>query len=115
MLPSSVIAASTTKPPAILCRRVRAMDIKGEIPELVNLTYLWNLDLEQNYLTGPFPAFLANLTNLQYLGVGANKLTGPVPKEIGNLLNLVQLSFHTTNINGTLPEELGNLRQLQEL
>ncbi|KAJ4763489.1 Leucine-rich repeat transmembrane protein kinase [Rhynchospora pubera] len=96
--------------------RVYALDVVGTIPdELQNLTYLTNLDLGQNYLTGPLPAFIGNLSRMQYMTFGVNALSGPVPKELGNLGNLVSLGLGTNNFNGSIPDEFGNLTSLQQL
>jgi Leucine-rich repeat (LRR) protein len=96
--------------------KVYALDKTGEIPEeLANLTYLFDLNLGQNYLTGPIPAFLGKLTRMQYLSLGINKLSGPIPKELGNLQKLISLSFSSNSLNGTLPPELGNLTALEQL
>ncbi|KAJ0975922.1 hypothetical protein J5N97_017887 [Dioscorea zingiberensis] len=100
----------------IIRLKVYALDVVGTIPdELQNLTYLNNLNLNQNYLTGPLPEFIGNLTDMQYLTVGTNALSGSIPKEIGNLKSLIVLSFGTNNFSGPLPPELGNLSNLEQL
>ncbi|GMY33351.1 probable LRR receptor-like serine/threonine-protein kinase At1g56140 isoform X3 [Fagus crenata] len=96
--------------------RVYAQDVAGVIPqELWNLTFLFNLDLGQNYLTGNLSASIGNLYRMQYLSLGINALSGTLPKELGNLTNLLSLSFSTNNFTGSLPSELGNLVKLQQL
>ncbi|GMY33353.1 probable LRR receptor-like serine/threonine-protein kinase At1g56140 isoform X1 [Fagus crenata] len=96
--------------------RVYAQDVVGVIPqELWNLTFLFNLDLGQNYLTGNLSASIGNLYRMQYLSLGINALSGTLPKELGNLTNLLSLSFSTNNFTGSLPSELGNLVKLQQL
>ncbi|XP_019710848.1 probable LRR receptor-like serine/threonine-protein kinase At1g56130 isoform X2 [Elaeis guineensis] len=96
--------------------RVYALDVEGTIPEeLQNLTYLKDLDLSQNYLTGPLPAFIGNLTELQYFTVGTNALSGTIPKELGKLQKLISLGVGANNFSGSLPSELGNLSNLQQL
>uniref|UniRef100_A0A0D9W9G9 non-specific serine/threonine protein kinase n=1 Tax=Leersia perrieri TaxID=77586 RepID=A0A0D9W9G9_9ORYZ len=42
---------------------------------------------EENYFTGPLPAFIGELTSLNYITVGINALSGPIPKELGNPTN----------------------------
>ncbi|XP_047063674.1 probable LRR receptor-like serine/threonine-protein kinase At1g56140 [Lolium rigidum] len=79
------------------------------------LTALTNLNLAQNYLTGPLPSFMGELTNMEYMSLGINALSGPVPKELGNLTNLIVLSFGSNNFSGSLPSELGNLAKLEQL
>ncbi|THU45434.1 hypothetical protein C4D60_Mb02t17900 [Musa balbisiana] len=96
--------------------RVHAMDVKGEIPdELQNLTYLFNLDLNQNYLTGPLPAFIGSLTKLQYLTFGANALSGSIPKELGKLTSLISLYINSCGASGEFPSTISGLSSLQEL
>ncbi|XP_030967402.1 probable LRR receptor-like serine/threonine-protein kinase At1g56140 isoform X1 [Quercus lobata] len=96
--------------------RVYALNVVGVIPdELWTLTFLSNLNLAQNYLTGNLSASIANLTRMQYLSFAANALSGTIPKELGNLTNLLSLSFLGNNFTGSLPSELGNLVKLEQL
>ncbi|XP_042510119.1 probable LRR receptor-like serine/threonine-protein kinase At1g56140 isoform X2 [Macadamia integrifolia] len=96
--------------------KVYALEAAGTIvDELMNLTYLQNLDLRQNYFTGPLPKFIGNLTQMQYLSVGINALSEELPKELGNLNNLLSLSFSSNEFSGPLPHKLGNLTKLQQL
>ncbi|KAL6329824.1 hypothetical protein AAG906_037536 [Vitis piasezkii] len=96
--------------------KVYALDVVGVIPdELWNLAFLTNLDLRQNYLTGPLSASIGNLTSMQYLSVGINALSGELPKELGQLTDLRTLAFGTNNFSGSLPSEIGNLGKLEQL
>ncbi|RVX02517.1 putative LRR receptor-like serine/threonine-protein kinase [Vitis vinifera] len=82
-------------------KKVYALDVVGVIPdELWNLTFLTNLNLGQNYLTGPLSASIGNLTRMQYLyyvsfvifsAFGTNNFSGSLPSELGNLVKLEQL------------------------
>ncbi|KAJ0508718.1 putative protein kinase RLK-Pelle-DLSV family [Helianthus annuus] len=96
--------------------KVIGMNAAGPIPEgLWTLTYLINLNLNQNYLTGSLSPSIGNLTRMQWMTFGANALSGPVPAELGRLTDLRSLAFDTNNFSGSLPPELGNLRRLQQL
>ncbi|XP_040382780.1 probable LRR receptor-like serine/threonine-protein kinase At1g56130 isoform X2 [Oryza brachyantha] len=96
--------------------KVYALNIVGQIPdELQDLTYLDNLDLRKNYLTGPLPSFIGKFSAMQYLAVSLNPLSGPLPREIGNLSNLLSLGISSTNFSGELPSELGNLEKLEQM
>ncbi|KAI8024617.1 putative LRR receptor-like serine/threonine-protein kinase [Camellia lanceoleosa] len=68
--------------------------------ELWTLTFLINLDLRQNYLTGSLSASIGNLSRMQYLTVGINALLGELPKELGKLTDLRSLAFGTNNFSG---------------
>ncbi|GKV50129.1 hypothetical protein SLEP1_g56841 [Rubroshorea leprosula] len=76
------------------------------------LTLLW---IDQNYLTGPLPAWIGNLSTLRVLALAQNALSGPIPKELGNLKELTVLSIALNNFSGRLPPELGNLVKLEQL
>ncbi|KAK3428396.1 hypothetical protein EUGRSUZ_F04434 [Eucalyptus grandis] len=96
--------------------KVYALSVAGPIPdELWNLTYLSNLDLRQNLLTGSLSPSIGNLTRMQYLSLGINALSGELPLQLGQLTELLSLSFSTNNFSGSLPSELGNLSKLQQL
>ncbi|KAK9937493.1 hypothetical protein M0R45_014277 [Rubus argutus] len=95
---------------------VKALDVVGEIPEeLWSLTFLINLDLRQNYLTGPLSPSIGNLTRMQFLSFTMNALSGEIPKELGKLTDLRSLAFSTNNFSGPLPPELGNLTNLEQI
>ncbi|KAB2044562.1 hypothetical protein ES319_D01G099900v1 [Gossypium barbadense] len=96
--------------------KVYALNVVGVIPdELWTLTFLTNLRLGQNYLTGPLSASIGNLTRMQWLDIGINALSGELPKEIGLLTDLQSFAFGTNNFSGPLPSELGNCSMLQQL
>ncbi|XP_077244468.1 putative LRR receptor-like serine/threonine-protein kinase At1g56140 [Tasmannia lanceolata] len=96
--------------------KVYEKDAAGVIPEeFLNLTFLTNLNLGRNYLTGPLPAFIGKLTTLLYMTFGVNALYGTIPKELGNLQNLKILGLGGNNFSGSLPSELGTLTNLQQL
>ncbi|KAG0517485.1 hypothetical protein BDA96_09G093100 [Sorghum bicolor] len=66
-------------------QKVYALNVVIQIPaELQNLTYLNNLNLQQNYLTGPVPSFMGKFP-MQYLSLAINPLSGTLTKELGNL------------------------------
>ncbi|KAL1556055.1 putative LRR receptor-like serine/threonine-protein kinase [Salvia divinorum] len=91
-------------------------NVVGELPEeLWTLTYLTNLNLAQNYLTGSLPPSIANLSRMQYLSIGINPLSGELPKELGRLADLRSLAIGTSNYSGPLPSELVNCTRLEEL
>ncbi|XP_078176435.1 putative LRR receptor-like serine/threonine-protein kinase At1g56130 isoform X2 [Carex rostrata] len=77
--------------------------------------HIVKLNLGQNYLTGPIPAFVGNMTPMQYINFGTNALSGTIPKELGNLQNLISLGMGPNNFSGSVPDEFGNLTSLQQL
>ncbi|XP_059285252.1 probable LRR receptor-like serine/threonine-protein kinase At1g56140 isoform X1 [Lycium ferocissimum] len=96
--------------------KVYALDVTGEIPaELWSLTFLDDLNLGQNYLTGTLSPSIGNLTRMKWLSFGINALSGEIPKELGLLTDLLSLSLATNNFSGPLPSELGNLTKLTQI
>ena len=53
--------------------------LTGTIPDMSNLTDLVLLDLSDNELKGPLPAYWAASTALAYFAVQSNQLTGTIP------------------------------------
>ncbi|XP_019094737.1 PREDICTED: probable LRR receptor-like serine/threonine-protein kinase At1g56130 [Camelina sativa] len=103
-----------------ICRinniKVYALDVKGPIPqELWTLTFLTNLNLGQNFLTGSLPPAIGNLTRMQWMTFGINALSGPLPKEIGLLTDLRLLSIGSNNFSGSIPAEIGSCTKLQQM
>ncbi|XP_028958803.1 probable LRR receptor-like serine/threonine-protein kinase At1g56130 [Malus domestica] len=96
--------------------RVYALDKRGVFPEeFVALRYLTFFEIDENYFTGPLPAFIGNMSALTGLSIGGNSFSGPIPKELGNLKELTYLDIGSNNFSGTLPPELGNLVKLKNL
>ncbi|CAO2831785.1 unnamed protein product [Amaranthus hypochondriacus] len=100
----------------ITALKVYAIDAIGVLPdELWNLVYLTNLNLAQNYLSGPISSGIGNLTRLQYLNFGSNALSGPLPREFGKLTSLIVLGLGGNNFSGPLPSEIGNIKTLEQM
>ncbi|TXG71287.1 hypothetical protein EZV62_006222 [Acer yangbiense] len=96
--------------------KVYALNVVGVIPdELWTLTFLVNLNLAQNYLTGPLSASIGNLTRMQYFSVGINALSGDLPKELGNMTDMRSFGIGSNNFSGPLPSELGSWTKLEQL
>ncbi|KAJ6733329.1 PROMASTIGOTE SURFACE ANTIGEN PROTEIN PSA [Salix koriyanagi] len=84
-------------------RKVYVIDVIGAIPdELWSLTYLTNLNLGQNYLTGILSPSIGNLTRIQYLTIGIHASSGELPKELGMLTDLKVLGFGSNNFTSPL-------------
>ncbi|KAJ8532251.1 hypothetical protein K7X08_012174 [Anisodus acutangulus] len=81
--------------------------------DLKNLTFL---DLNHNFLPGPFPA-IYNCSNLEYLDLSYNFMNGNLPDDINRLSgnNLQYLNLTANNFNGNIPSAIGGLSQLKVL
>ncbi|XP_022893704.1 probable LRR receptor-like serine/threonine-protein kinase At1g56140 [Olea europaea var. sylvestris] len=96
--------------------RVYALDVAGPIPnELWNLTLLDNLDLRENYLTGPLPAFLGNLTRMQYIYFPSAGVSGPIPRTVSNLTSLQNMWASDNELTGQIPDFIGSWSNLISL
>ncbi|KAH7445445.1 hypothetical protein KP509_01G009600 [Ceratopteris richardii] len=114
--------------------------LNGNFPaDVLKLTGLTDLRLENCGLTGIFPKGLVTLGNLQYLYLGNNSMMGDMPSELGSLTSLIELSLwnqsfmstiipelsllvnlhyldlHDCNLFGGLPVEFGNLINLERM
>ncbi|XP_024016702.1 probable LRR receptor-like serine/threonine-protein kinase At1g56130 isoform X1 [Eutrema salsugineum] len=97
----------------IIALKIYEKDVAGPIPpQLWNLTYLINLNLARNLLTGSISPAIGNLIRMEWLTFGVNALSGPFPKEIGLLTELKSLGIGLNNFSGSIPAEIGNCKKL---
>ncbi len=66
----------------------------GPIPDLSTLTNLVNLQLQNNSLTGPMPAYLASFTDLDILWLQNNQLSGCYDNSLASLCTQLNPSFN---------------------
>ncbi|KAK9014258.1 hypothetical protein V6N11_005421 [Hibiscus sabdariffa] len=116
----------------------KRQNLPGILPsELVNLSYLKEIDFAYNYLngsipyewnsmqlekisvfgnrlSGTIPNFLGNISTLKYLDLEVNNFSGQVPPELGQLANLETLRLSSNRLSGNLPSELADLRNLTD-
>ncbi|KAJ0234720.1 Serine-threonine/tyrosine-protein kinase [Hirschfeldia incana] len=102
-----------------ICRitalKVYMKDVVGPIPsQLWTLKYLTNLNLAQNFLTGPLSPEIGNLVRMEWLTVGINALSGPFPKEIGLLKELKSLYLSNSGLRGKIPSSFASLVNLED-
>ncbi len=91
-------------------------NLTGTLPaEIGNLHDLSYLSLYRNKVSGSIPDNIGKLTNLTYLDLGVNALTGPIPESIGNLTKLKTLYLNSNTLSGIIPLEIGNLVDLELL
>ncbi|CAL2253638.1 unnamed protein product [Prunus armeniaca] len=96
-------------------RVLKAQDLPGTLPkEMARLTYLKEIDLTRNYLSGTIPPEWGSLP-LVNISLVANRLTGSIPKEIGNITTLKSLDISMNNFSGVLPWQLGNLLLIERM
>uniref|UniRef100_A0A0D9ZWC1 non-specific serine/threonine protein kinase n=1 Tax=Oryza glumipatula TaxID=40148 RepID=A0A0D9ZWC1_9ORYZ len=99
----------------IIKLRVRKLNVVGRIPaELQNLTFLQDLGLGFNPLSGQLPKELGNLTNLLSLGISLDNFTGELPEELGNLTKLEQLYIDSSGFSGPFPSTISKLKNLKK-
>ncbi|KAK1435251.1 hypothetical protein QVD17_01012 [Tagetes erecta] len=92
-------------------------DLVGKLsPSLLNLSYLTDLELSENYFYGFIPTFInGSMTRLKHLDLSYNSFHGAIPKFIGSMTRLKHLDLGDNNFTGTIPPVLGNLTNLEEL
>lgn len=101
--------------------RVRKMYLHGlrlskSIPEdMVLMSDLVHLELNESHLTGQIPSMISMLTQLQVLNLGSNDLTGTIPSELGSLRELRALHLDTNHIQGEIPRQIFEIPKLHDL
>jgi Leucine-rich repeat (LRR) protein len=91
--------------------------LAGPLPgiEILQLSALQSLNLEDNRLIGVIPAELGQLGALTLLSLSGNQLSGSIPPELGQLGALTHLYLQDNQLSGSIPAELGQLGALTEL
>ncbi len=91
--------------------------LSGTLPESIgNLESLEYLTLRNNYsLTGEIPESIKNLKQLKSLYIDYTALSGTIPECIGDLTNLTYLNIGFSQLTGSIPSSIGNLRNLTGL
>jgi hypothetical protein len=89
--------------------------MEGTLPDAVsNLSFLTQLSLTKNALTGTIPATgVAKLTALTGLYLANTEMTGTLPGSVGGLSNLVFLILNNNKFSGPVPPSLASLSQLR--
>ncbi|XP_021814920.1 probable leucine-rich repeat receptor-like serine/threonine-protein kinase At3g14840 isoform X3 [Prunus avium] len=94
---------------------MKTLDLPGTLPvEMARLTYLEEIDLTLNYLSGTIPLEWGSLP-LVNISLTANRLTGSIPKELGNITTLKSLDISMNNFYGVLPWQLGNFPLIERM
>ncbi|GLT58409.1 hypothetical protein SLA2020_313030 [Shorea laevis] len=76
------------------------------------LSYMSEIDLSCNQLTGLIPLEMGNLSDIHSLNLSHNNLTGPIPATFSNLKQLESLDLSFNDLNGEIPSQLIELNSL---
>ena len=85
------------------------------LPEIGSLTFLTVLNLSFNSLKGVIPPQLCKLENLKGLYLNDNQLVGELPSELGDMQRLVWVDVSNNKLTGHIPKSVGALADLRVL
>ncbi|TYI91989.1 hypothetical protein E1A91_D02G034700v1 [Gossypium mustelinum] len=77
------------------------------------LSYMTEIDLSCNNLTGHIPPELGNLSKIHSLNLSHNKLTGVIPSSFSKLQHIESLDLSYNNLSGEIPNQLVELNSLE--
>ncbi|KAM4072560.1 hypothetical protein ACB094_11G146800 [Castanea mollissima] len=77
-------------------------------PEIGRLLRLHSLSLFNNTMSGKIPSNISGCSNLVVLGVGSNQLVGEIPMTLASMTKLQIIAFHLNNLTGNIPPFFGN-------
>ncbi|KAL9162327.1 hypothetical protein ABFS82_07G083100 [Erythranthe guttata] len=127
-------------PNRVIAIKLDSQGLIGSLsPHIGNLSFLREINLQNNSFNGRIPQEIGllrrlkimpeNITqwrNLVYLNLIDNNLSGAIPSELhfleklealglGNLTSMIQLSLRSCDLNGEIPESLAQLQKLRRL
>ncbi|CAI9780438.1 unnamed protein product [Fraxinus pennsylvanica] len=83
--------------------------------QIRNFSFLYRLDLSNNYFRGGIPPELGSLRRLQILSSSNDLLQGQVPARLSRCSNLVSIVLGKSSVIGKIPTEIGSLQKLLKL
>ncbi|TMW89466.1 hypothetical protein EJD97_017138, partial [Solanum chilense] len=103
----------TPKTQRVVALALPDLQLQGTIsPSLANLSFLRELNLENNLFHGGVPAMMSGLL---YLIMSQNSIEGEVPQDIGGLKAIVGLDLSGNHFSGMIPSQLGDLQNMNTL
>ncbi|XP_073292950.1 receptor-like protein EIX1 [Primulina huaijiensis] len=88
--------------------------LNGSLPDMSRFSFLTQLKLNNNYLSGFVSKDLLQLPHLRVLDLSDNQIMGPVP-DLSFCSSLKELYLYKNMFNGTLTESIGRLSELEVL
>ncbi|XP_061355594.1 uncharacterized protein At4g06744-like [Gastrolobium bilobum] len=106
-LGASTLDGFIDKLPDIALFHANSNNFKGTIsPQITKLPYLYEVDVSNNQLSGPFPMAVLGMSTLTFLDIRFNFFTGAVPPQIFTQ-NLEVLFINNNIFTQSLPDNLG--------
>ncbi|XP_077239809.1 receptor kinase-like protein Xa21 [Tasmannia lanceolata] len=102
-------------------QRVTILDLSQQIlvgymsPYISNLTFLREINLQDNSFNGQITQEIGRLFRLRVLNTSVNSLGGEIPANLSRCIHLQAISLGNNNLTGQIPSELGTLRKLKLL
>ncbi|KAH7556302.1 hypothetical protein J3E72DRAFT_185534 [Bipolaris maydis] len=83
-------------------------NFSGQVPDISQMHYLFEIDLSNNQFSGPFPQNLLRANQLTFLDLRYNKFSGPIPGNVFTAYpDLDALFLNDNKFSGQIPNEIG--------
>ncbi|GAA0150165.1 hypothetical protein LIER_09166 [Lithospermum erythrorhizon] len=91
-------------------------NLKPFFSSLTNASNLQELTLAGNHLGGELPSVIGNLsTYLVQIQLDGNLISGPIPPELSNFVNLTLLNLANNLLNDSIPNDLCKIPKMERL
>lgn len=95
---------------------ISALKLVGSLsPSIGNLSFLKEINIQDNFFQGLIPEEIGRLFRIQYLRFANNSFEGGFPQNLTLCLELQIIDFRGNKLKGELPDDLGRLSKLYAL
>ncbi|XP_019196008.1 PREDICTED: putative receptor-like protein kinase At3g47110 [Ipomoea nil] len=100
----------------VMVVNLTSLKLVGLVPSHIgNMSFLKDLDLQNNSFSGPIPPELGSCIYLEILNLTNNNFEGPIPSTLANLRGMQFLELSHNHLIGQIPSFLKDFKLLMNL